>query len=502
MVGRGGWLWVSFFLLGACGDDDGPAGRADAAAAVDAAVALDAAGEVDGGGEPRTVTGSDIRLHVSAAGEEMTPVDLSGAVIEILLDDGAGGTVRLPVTGGSDGTFSLDAVPAGLYMLRVNDDYFVTDRSAIDLGFAGLGRAGAASATTSPTRLRWVVDGMDAWQVDDRLDFFAPNAGSSYLEMEDEASTPPLDPDTSINMAVDYTNATEPRLVDAAAGDVGYLLHLSLRGTDPAWVVTQTFEPAAFTMIDGQRTRLTGSFQDVALDRSVDIDLRTSAFAALTDSLSGGFTFEQQTHYAIYTSPYSIDRGDLGFIQLADYAAPDLADRTLTIDYGHPFPADWTPYASQDFLVLSRVDDAPFTFALGAIGAVDTVAGLSDQPITVRLGPVGSPTVDGADATQPSSAGTTPEIAWTAPAIGTPELYHVHVRQVSESALHGLEVASFTTPATRVRIPEGVLEVGETYFLEIDALFNPDVDLLASPRRFASPRRTLSRRPTSTIVIE
>jgi hypothetical protein len=261
-------------------------------------------------------------------------------------------------------------------------------------------------------------------------------------------------------------------------------------------------QPAPFTMVDGQRTRLTGSFADVALDRSVEVDLRSSDFAALTADLSAGTAFSGETSFHLYTSPFAIDRGDLGFIALAEYFAPDLDDRTVTIDYGHPFPADWTPYALADFFVVSVISEEPFTIGVGVIGAIDTVEGLSDQPVTVRLGPVESPTVDGADATQPASAGNAPLVAWDPPATGTAELYRVAVRRMTDATPRGPVIASFTTPDTSVRIPDGVLTPGETYFLEIDAQFNPDVDLVSAPFRLAGSRRTLSRRPTAPIAIE
>lgn len=88
-----------------CGDDaDRPGGRpddggagSDAGSLADAGDEADAGGEVDGG-TGRTVTGSQVNLHVTAAGEVMAAIDLSGAVVEVLVDDGAGGTARFTAT--------------------------------------------------------------------------------------------------------------------------------------------------------------------------------------------------------------------------------------------------------------------------------------------------------------------------------------------------------------------------------------------------------------------
>jgi hypothetical protein len=493
---------MSIALLCACGDDDAPGRGPDARAAADAAADIDAARQLDGGGEPRTVTGSAIDLHITDAGEVEVPIDLSGAVVQVLVDDGAGGYLRLPGAGSADGTFTVADVPAGTYMLRVDQSYFVTDRSSIDLGQPVLGRADAVRATISPTRLRWVVDGMAAWQADDRLDFFAPNAGASYFGMNGDAATPPADSDVAVAMAVDYTEAIDPYLVDAAAGDAGYLLHFSPRGTDQVLTLTQIFQPASFTMVDGQRTRLEGSFTDVALDQSIDVDLRGSSFAAVADAVTLGMGSPWGPAITIYTSPFSIDRGDLGFISLAEYRAPDSIDRTVTIDHGHPFPPDWTPYAQVSFAALAFLAGDPYTVAFGFVGALDTVQGLTDQPAEVRLGPVENPTIEDADANQPTTAGNTPQIAWQAPSIGEAEVYVVHVRLVTADSPRGREVATFTTPATSLRIPDGILSSGAKYFLEIDARFNPGVDLVSAPFRLAGPERADARRPTEMMTIE
>lgn len=493
-----GSVWVVLALC-ACGDNSSPGVRPDGGGSPDGG-GVDAAPQADAG-LPRTVRGSQIDLHVTDTGEEMAPIDLSSAVIEALIDDGAGGYLRLPGVGTADGTFTIEDVPAGAYLLRVNDRYLVTDRDMVDLGRSRLGRAGAATATISPTRLVWRVDQMAAWQVDDRLDFFAPNAGASYLQMEDEARNPPIESDAAIAMSVDHTKALEPKLVDASAGDIGYLLHLSMRGAEQSLKLTQLFEPAAFTMIDGQRTILSGSFSDVALDRTVELDLRSSSFTALVDRLSAGPVFQQDVTFDILTSPFSIDRGDLGFITLAEYAAPDLTDRQVTIDYGHPFPADWTPYESFFYGAFCRIDDDPFTVALGALVDFDVAGGLSGGPITPRLGPVENPTINGMDATQPiANAGTTPVLAWQPPTLGTAELYRVLLRRVAPPSPVGAQIAVFMTPGTTLRIPDGLLAPGDSYFFEIDALAAPDADLLAAPFRASGPRRSMARRPTSVMT--
>jgi hypothetical protein len=207
--------------------------------------------------------------------------------------------------------------------------------------------------------------------------------------------------------------------------------------------------------------------------------------------------------FAIYTSPFSIDRGDLGFMRLAEYTPPDLADRVRTLPYGHPFPVDWTPTEFVFVFAVSQLDTAPFTIGLGLVSDSDIEGGLSGGPIAPRLGAVGSPTFDGEDATQPIVGGSaTPTIAWTPPTTGSAELYHVILRRQDELVPRGQQVAVFYTADTSLRIPDGLLVSGQSYWVEIDAVADPDADLLATPTRRAGPRFSLCRRPTALFTVE
>jgi hypothetical protein len=504
-----GWsrAWGVLFLVAVCGcggDDDG--GGTAGGGPDGGGGGMPDGGGADAGdtdaGVTRTIGGSRVTIHVTAGGEQMVPYDLSGAVVEALVDDGAGGYTRYPGQGHADGTFTVAGLPGvTTYMLRVDGVYYVTERDSIDLGGNRLGRPDQ-QPVTAPTAVTFAVDQLAPWQSTDSLDFFAPNTPSSFPDLIGSADTPPQVDDTSVSFTVDYADAFEPNLVDAAAGDVGYLLRYGHPAGRRRLILTQIFQPATFTMTDGEPTAVTGSFTDVVLDRTALLDLRGSAYQAATSGMAAGELIGLGMSFAIYTSPFSIDRGDLGFIRLAEYNPPDLTDRVRRVFYGHPFPADWTPYENAFAFAVGLLDAEPFTYGVGVIVDSDVEGGLSGGPIAPRLGPVGSPTFDGEDATQPVVGSATPTIAWAPPALGTAELYRVYLRRQDAVAPHGQLVAVFYTAATSLRIPNGLMTAGQSYWVEIDAAADPDADLLAAPYRSVGPRFSLSRRATALFTVE
>ena len=98
----------------------------------------------------------------------------------------------------------------------------------------------------------------------------------------------------------------------------------------------------------------------------------------------------------------------------------------------------------------------------------------ADRRLAVRV------SIDGMNATGAALANvsTTPEISWTAPAIGVPTTYGLRIAQLTPSATGGTRrtfLFNLTLPGdlTRIRLPPGLLVPRADYFLRLTAYADP-----------------------------
>src|SRR5262249_18328743 len=117
---------------------------------------------------------------------------------------------------------------------------------------------------------------------------------------------------------------------------------------------------------------------------------------------------------------------------------PDLTDFDGTLAAGNPYPPDWlyARYALSFALSCPLPDRGTPGNAETDIGIVTAAPG--DDPVVPVVGPVADLHVGGQDLdTARTGVGTTPTISWTAPALGTPTSYEIHVFEVGRSGVLG-----------------------------------------------------------------
>ncbi len=99
-------------------------------------------------------------------------------------------------------------------------------------------------------------------------------------------------------------------------------------------------------------------------------------------------------------------------------------------------------------------------------------ADLFSAPVTPGLGPIRDLQVNGVDALNAvSGATTTPELSWTAPALGTPDEYLVSLYESST----GMVLEAYT-PSTTFPVPPGILHAGKTCYATVIAMQSPGQD--------------------------
>lgn len=85
--------------------------------------------------------------------------------------------------------------------------------------------------------------------------------------------------------------------------------------------------------------------------------------------------------------------------------------------------------------------------------------------------------------------GTTPTLAWDAPASGTPQGYRLAVYQAaaanSATVLTG-PVLDLFTAGLQAQVPPGILVQGGTYFFVVRAIADPAYKPATAPQRFGT----------------
>lgn len=235
--------------------------------------------EVDAGtsGNSDRVTGILQTYHVTETSLETAPVDLRGAIVEALIRDGDAYD-RIGGSGESDGTFAIEDVPPGEYVLRIDDIFLVTSERDVDVGAGQAGRQDATEPTRETT-LDLDLDGLSRFVDDNSIDLSVPNVGLLQSVVAD------LKPPLQVGVTTVTGQMPALKLID---GDRTSFLHYTQPSRIPSTVLTQIARPPNLSVTDGSNAEVTASFESVALDQSFVADFRGSEFAAQRSSVAVG----------------------------------------------------------------------------------------------------------------------------------------------------------------------------------------------------------------------
>ena len=484
------WVVTSVLLLAAglgsaCGKSGGGTGGGS--------------GGGSGGAGGGTISDADVNgsevdsYYPKGGGFQAKPVDLSGTTIVAWSPLPDGGFGNFPGTGDVNGRFHIPAVPSGPYYLRVGSWLIYTTARVLQLGDELLGRANVRLADAG-TGLSLTMTNLAPWTPDDDLQLVSWNAGIGYFSTASQygpiTANAPNPNDTGLTgTQLDFGDVTFP-LIEANQADDFTLAQLSGRTTDAGIRIqeaTRGFSSTTLAMTQGAYQPLSGAF--TALDQTAaTIDLRFGDFTALANSV--------HPQAVPGTGYFFLDLNPGPLTQRLSAGNPDLVAATLPastpnlvfpVSYGNPYSSKWTPYlyvsASFDLAYSIRLPDGgvstPRTESASVIVAQAAGAG-PIGPIAVQQSPARALTIDGMNATGAALANvsTTPEISWTAPAIGVPTSYGLRIAQLTPSATGGTRrtfLFNLTLPGdlTRIRLPPGLLVPRADYFLRLTAYADP-----------------------------
>lgn len=435
------------------------------------------------GGDGNDVTGTLLDEYVLESSTKVIAMDLSAVTVEALRFAG-GAWTAIPGHGKADGTFRIPGVPPGPFTLHVGGVYLVTSERALDLGTTVQGRPGAWPA---PPGNRSIIDdlkGMVPWKHQDYVEWFVANSGGS--QVTGIVGGFPQPGDTTLSAKVVWS--PNP-VIESSKGDTLTVIQLAVAPSTPAANVTVTRRFVSLpgvTEVTPMPTQVSGTFQDVALDRSVALDFRASKFLAHGAEVNPAALapHASDVSLALTTLPGAAQHGFFGSSALLLNASmTTLADADLgVVHYGDPYPASWGTVG----VALAYVDvplqvpgaSQPFD-AYGTVEVLSDAATFGAGPIAPLVTPVLQPLVNGATAFGPlQGITTTPTLSWSPPAVGAPTHYLVTLWPMV--VLDGgvpqypfVDAGAVQTSDTSVVIPPGLMAPGMMYYFVIQAMVVP-----------------------------
>lgn len=473
-------------ILGACSDDGATGGQADAAdvdsrSDIDASMAADAA--APDAMSPFGITGSIVKRHVTNAGEELAPEDLSVDLpVEVWTANPGGIFTAYSGVGYADGTFEFSGVPQGETYVRYGNVYFHTEQREFDFGIIDGGRSDV-QPTTQATPIDLQLDGLEPWDAGYGLQLTASGA-NLWLPVPPQ-NAPFMVGETTVNSTMDYHQASidelgaPSNLIASSQGDdlwLTQMVHQPIPGTAESSydTVAKAINVAGFEQQDGQTSSIAGTLEDVPQDITLLIDWRGEEFASLAtqmipDTGTVDFLYSDITGYAVHnplgTSAASAS-GDLLYVNFV----PNDENVTFTATGGNPFPATWGQLAWNFWVSYSFIDDGDggTTYAAAGYLEVDTLQDLFSGPVQPKMSPVRDLLIENlSTSVMQTGLPESPELTWTPPELGIAEFYEVRVLHLTADAR--TVAARVRTTGTAVRIPPGIMELGERYLIEVRA---------------------------------
>jgi hypothetical protein len=440
------------------------------------------------------VRGDFVDRHlVNDGGLVLVPQRLSGRTLTFFVEEDDGGFEAFGGVGFDDGTFFVVGVPEGArYTIRVGNIWVNTDARVLHLGSNALGRPDVFQAGRHEG-LALTLTNLSPWSQEDELQVSSWNAGLGYYSTARQnppfAANAPDAGDTSLDGSVlDFEG--EP-VIEAARGDDLTLLQLAGARSDAGILVKTAVRALATqtTLRIGAPTPLAGELVTLPLV-DAGYTLRAAEFARHGSAVGPGAA-PYVVRLLVDAHPGRFGRTthtggtpDLAIVELP----PDAGDTHVTFAYGNPFSPTWTPFvtagALYDVQYSVGLPDGGRSFARSELGYVSvalTAEAAAAAPIAPLVTPPRDLTLDGRTASRGALAdvSVTPVVAWTRPAVGAVkrvEIEAVRLEPTPQGVTRRTGVGSLRVmgDVTRVKLPPGFLNPGETYYLRVTALALPD----------------------------
>jgi hypothetical protein len=445
-----------------------------------------------------TITANWIDTAWTPSGSVAVPNVAPASTVSALVPQSDGSVTAVPGVQTSPGVWNLPGIPAGYFWLATGSPIqrlFWTSMNPIDLGLD-------FSRSTTATLPRPQTTTFDL-----NLTGLNPANGSSLSFITDTAAFPKVFslPGGSTTFSTSYAITT---VIDWSQVPVAFLNQYvpTVLGTLNLNVLDMetTLNSPAWT--NGATNNVSTALQ-AATPTSVDVTVNGSQWPPLFNNVAPSTTSPSGSGLTITAQPYVMGAnskqigsnvqlvnsdpvaGIIGVCAAVPLQPPITTDENLgTLQYGDPFPSGWTRSLS---FCEGSMTQLQLPNATGPIG-FELLNTFSEAPSSdayvPMMGPVQSPTINGASIFTAATLNTTAvTLSWSAPTLGTPFGYTISVlQQTTVSGQTALESAGvFTTGKTSVTLPP--LTAGNTYVFEIAARADAGANVETKPNRSVLP---------------
>ncbi len=419
--------------------------------------------------------------------------------------------VTIPIQSLPDGNCLATGLSGGLapVFVALGSSYFVTTERTMDLSQDRYGRQNSTfySATTP---VSFTMDNLLAWTPGSHLELFSSNVGADAYFLEQVAMAgAPAPGDTQLKPFT--VDAEQWNLqIDTAAGDKPKLVEMSPFTSStgvPYVTVSRTYAIPQLSAVEGRALAITGTFTDViGAATPVAFNYQRSKFKALGPLINpAAVTLNAPDSLTFSAVPLDADGNAHPFVSLAaDLLTVSLDSGTTDVNLGNlllpnAYPG-WYTYAAitVNFSVPINCGSGltPFQNVTGGttIDSLDHVLPEAASPgLSPHMGPVGSPRLQAIAGGPFVSAfqdnlgvGTTPTLQWNAPTTTiTPNYYRIFLYQLVDDGAKNCVlvpgITQFSTIATSIQFPPGLLTAGNSYFAVIRPTYEPQRDIIKLP---------------------
>jgi hypothetical protein len=450
-----------------------------------------------------TITANWIDTAWTPTGSVPVPNIAPASTVSALVPQSDGLFLAVAGVQTNPGVWTLPAIPAGYFWLATGSPIqrlFWTSMSTIDLGIDFSRSTAATLAQPQTTKFDLNLSGLN------------PANSSSVAFVTDTAAFPRifLLPGGTTTFSASYAITT---VIDWSQVPVAFLnqyvpqilpatpplqLNLNVLDTEltlnnPGWINGGTNTVNAALLSATKTTAV------VTVNGSQWPPLFTNVAPSTTAPTGTGLVINTQPYVTGVNSKQIASNiqlvnsdsvpGLIGACAAVPLQPPITTDQSFgTLTYGDPFPAGWTRALTFCEGSLAQIQLPNTNNPIG----IELLNSFSEAPsndaYVPTMGPVQSPTINGASLFTAATLNTTAvSLSWSAPALGTPFGYTISVLQ--QTTVNGqpalLSAGVFTTGKTTATLPP--LTAGNTYVIEIAARADAGANVETKPNRSALP---------------